>query len=198
MPSQPAAQDTRVLEAAARPRRAGIRKRVLPGRVLTWSTELGIASGALELFIEKGARKILEPRMVYIIRMQVSFAASCPYAIDVNSWTYKDHAITGDEIRAMRGELPIDEAATFSDREKAALKYARAMSGTPPRFGEVLLTDLRRLFSHDEIIAVAALAAKVNFWARFIESQRIKPAGYTEDPQLGLAEYRTWEGGAGQ
>jgi hypothetical protein len=67
--------------------------------VLTWSSDLGGASGALELYIEKGAGKILDPRM----------------------------------------------------------------------------------------------AAKVNYWARFIEAMRIKPAGYTDDPLLDLADFGTFE-----
>jgi len=35
-------------------------KELLPGRILTWSTDLGIGSGVLEMYIEKGAEKILE------------------------------------------------------------------------------------------------------------------------------------------
>jgi alkylhydroperoxidase family enzyme len=168
-------------------------KELLPGRVLTWSTNMGVASGALELYIEKGAAKDLEPRMVYILRMQVSYAASCPFAIDVNSWMYKDHGITGEEISAMQGAIPIDDVSTFTDREKAALQYAVAMTQTPLRFDEKLLSDVRRLFSHEEIVAIAALAAKVNYWARFIEAMRIKPAGYTDDPLLRLEDFETWD-----
>jgi alkylhydroperoxidase family enzyme len=168
-------------------------KELLPGRVLTWSTNLGIASGALELYIEKGAAKDLEPRMVYLLRMQVSYAASCPFAIDVNSWMYRDHGINEEEIKAMQGTVPIGDVSSFTDREKAALRYAVAMSGTPLRFDEKLLSDVRRLFSHEEIVAIAALAAKVNYWARFIEAMRIKPAGYTDEPLLRLEDFETWD-----
>lgn len=166
-------------------------KELLPGRILTWSADLGVASGALELFTEKGAGKILEPRMVYLLRMQVSYTASCPFAIDVNAFMYKKHSITEEEIRAMQGALAIDGVASFSDREKAALRYVVAMTLTPIRFDEKLLTDVRRLFSHAEIVAIAALSAKVNYWARFIEAMRIKPAGYTDDPLFRLEEFRT-------
>jgi alkylhydroperoxidase family enzyme len=171
-------------------------KELLPGRVLTWSTDMGVASGALELYVEKGAAKVLEPRMVYILRMQVSYAASCPFAIDVNSWMYKDHGITEEEIRAIQGDVPISDVSTFSEREKAALRYAVAMTQTPLRFDEKLLSDVRRLFSHEEIVAIAALSAKVNYWARFIEAMRIKPAGYTDDPLLRLEDFATWDAAA--
>jgi len=167
-------------------------KELLPGRILTWSTELGVASGALELYIEKGAAKILDPRLVYLIRMQVSYYVSCPFAIDVNSSKYKDHGITGEEIRALQGKADVRTVGSFSEREVVALSYAIAMSKTPVAFDGQLLEDVRRLFSHEEIVAVGALAAKVNYWARLIEAWRIKPAVYTDDPVLELDNYRTF------
>lgn len=169
------------------------KKELLPGRVLTWSTDLGVGSGALELYIEKGAGKILEPRMVYLLRMQVSFAASCPFAIDVNSHEYKKHSITESEIMAMQGRIPEATVDSFSEKERVALRYAVAMTKTPPSFSGELLSDVRRLFTHEEIVAMAALSAKVNYWARFIEAMRIKPAGYTDDPVLHLEDFSTYE-----
>ena len=167
-------------------------KELLPGRILTWSTDLGVASGALELYIEKGAAKILEPRLVYLIRMQVSYYVSCPFAIDVNSSIYKDHGITEQEIHAMQGTADVRTVGSFSEREVVALRYSIAMSQTPVAVDGHLLEDVRRVFSHEEIVAVATLAAKVNYWARLIEAWRIKPAGYTDDPVLQLDNYRTY------
>ncbi len=169
-------------------------KELLPGRILTWSTDLGLASGYLELYIEKGIAKILDPRLVYLIRMQVSYYVSCPFAIDVNSSKYKDHEITEEEIQAMQGKMDIDSIGSFSERESVALRYSIALSKTPVSFDGQLLEDVRRVFSHEEIVAVASLAAKVNYWARLIEAWRIKPAGYTNDPALALDGYRTFMG----
>ncbi len=164
---------------------------LLPGRILTWSEDLGIASGALELYIEKGVAKILDPRLVTLLRMQVSYTVSCPFAIDVNSAKYKENLINEDELRAMQGITPIESVSSFTQEEKAALKYAVAITQTPVSFDTNLLSDIRSLFSHEEIVAIAALSAKVNYWARFIEALRIKPAGYTDDPLLLLEEFRT-------
>ena len=86
-------------------------KELLPGRILTWSTDLGVGSGALEMYIEKGASKILKPRLIYLIRMKVSYYVSCPFAIDVNSWEYKDHHITGEEILGLQGKKDLKKVA---------------------------------------------------------------------------------------
>ncbi len=167
-------------------------KELLPGRILTWSTDLGIASGYLEMYIEKGAANILDPRLIYLLRMQVSYYVSCPFAIDVNSWKYKDHKITVEEIQGLQGKKDLSKIGSFSKRELTALRYALALSQTPVSFDGQLLEDVRRLFSQEEIVAVATLAAKVNYWARLIEAWRIKPAGYTADPILEIEKYDTF------
>ncbi len=167
-------------------------KELVPGRVLTWSTDLSIASGFLEKYVEDGAGDILDPRLVYLLRMQVSYYVSCPFAIDVNSWKYKNYGITSEEIEALQGKRSLLDVESFSDRERTALEYAVSLSKTPVCFSGQLLEDMRRLFSPEEIVAVAVLAAKVNYWARFIEAMRIKPAGYSDDPVLDIENYSTF------
>ncbi|MBN2440030.1 MAG: hypothetical protein JXJ04_01750 [Spirochaetales bacterium] len=167
-------------------------KELLPGRILAWSQDLGLASGCLEMYIEEGAKKILDPRLIYLLRMQVSYYVSCPFAIDVNSWEYKKYQITTEELQALQGKINIASVGSFSERELTALQYALAMSQTPVRFGGKLLDDIRHLFSQEEIVAIASLAAKVNYWARLIEAWRIKPTGYTDDPLLEVEEYNTF------
>lgn len=166
-------------------------KELRAGRLLSWSGDLGLATGALEKYIEKGARKILEPRLIYLLRMQVSYAASCPFAIDVNSSKYTDYAITEAELSALQGKTALESVETFSGQEKVALTYAVGMTRTPIRMSANILSDMRRLFSPKQVVAVAALAAKVNFWARFLEAMRIKPAGYSDDPLLRVGEFGT-------
>ncbi len=168
-------------------------KELLPGRILTWSTDMGVGSGFLEMFIEKGAAKILSGRLIYLLRMQVSYYVGCAFAIDVNSYKYKDYRITEGELQAIQGKKRLDEILTFSEKERVALQYAVALSQTPVRFEGELLGDLRRLFSQKEIVAISTLAAKVNYWARLIEAWRIKPAGYSSDPLLEIDKYNSYK-----
>jgi len=167
-------------------------KELLPGRILAWSQDLGLASGCLEMYIEKGARNNLDTRLIYLLRMQISYYVSCPFAIDVNSWEYKNYQITIDEIHALQGKKDLISVDSFTVRELTALQYALALSRTPVRFEGELLDNVRRLFSEEEIVAVAALSAKVNYWARLIEAWRIKPIGYTDDPVLEIEKYDTF------
>ena len=167
------------------------RKRMLPGRVLAWSFKISLSAGLLEVLTERGAAECLDKRLITLLRMIVSYSVPSGFTIDINAQAYRQFNITAEEIDGIRGVKNIDEIASFSDREKVMLKYANALTQTPLILTKELLNDLRRVFSEKEIVAIAALTAKVNYWSRFIEGVRIKPAGYSNDPVLHLDEYVT-------
>ncbi|MDA3940761.1 MAG: carboxymuconolactone decarboxylase family protein [Spirochaetia bacterium] len=169
------------------------KKEVLPGRVLAWSSKIAISSGLLELYVEEDAAKYLDRRLIKILRIKISYMIPSPFAIDINSQNYENFAITEEELRGFQGEKEIDSIASFSEQEKAALKYAQELSKTPIILDQIVLDNLRMQFSEREIVAIAALTAKVNYWARLIEALRIKPAGYTDDPILNLEQYSTFK-----
>ena len=169
------------------------KKEVLPGRVLAWSSKIAISSGLLELYVEEDAADYLDRRLIKILRIRISYMIPSPFAVDINSQNYKDFNITEEEIRGLQGAKEIDTIASFSEQEKAALKYAQHLSKTPIVLDQIVLDDLRHQFSEREIVTIAALTAKVNYWARLIEALRIEPAGYTDDPVLNLDQYSTFK-----
>ena len=168
------------------------KKEVLPGRVLAWSSKTAISSGLLELYVEEDAADCLDSRLIKILRIKISYMIPSPFAVDINSQNYKDFDITEEEIKGLQGEKEIDSIASFSEQEKAALKYAQELSKTPIMLDQIVLDDLRHQFSEKEIVVIAALTSKVNYWARLIEALRIKPAGYTDDPVLNLDQYSSF------
>jgi len=169
------------------------KKEMLPGRVLSWSSKTAISSGLLELYVEDAAAACLEERLIKILRIKISYTVPSPFALDINLWNYKNFEITKEEIEGLQGVKEIDSITSFSEKEKIALKYAHALSKTPITLNQKLLDDLRRLFSEKEIVTIAALTAKVNYWARLIEALRIKPAGYTDDSILKIENYTTFK-----
>lgn len=168
------------------------KKDVLPGRVLAWSSKIAISSGLLELYVEEDAADYLDGRLIKILRIRISYMIPSPFAVDINSQNNENFDITEEEIRALQGLKEIDSIASFSEQEKAALIYAQELSKTPIMLNQQVLDNLRANFSEKEIVVIAALSAKVNYWARLIEALRIKPAGYTDDPILKLDEYSSF------
>jgi len=73
------------------------------------------------------------------------------------------YGLSDEEIAAIReGELD-----RFAAAEAALLRMADAMANTPSNVSDELYAELRRHFSEDQLIELAATAAHENFRARY-------------------------------
>ena len=73
------------------------------------------------------------------------------------------YGLNDDEIAAIRnGNLN-----GFSPPESALLRMADALADTPSNVSDELYAELRRHFSEDQLIELAAGAAQENFRARY-------------------------------
>lgn len=140
----------------------------LIGRLLGWHPPSALSSGVLEALIvhQDGA---LDGRLLQLVRMQVSYAAACPFCIAMNSHEHEQAEITADEIEALRGRRPLEETTSFSERERLALRYARLITQTPLKFPADFVDELKQHFSEREIVILAVTAAQVNYWTRLIQ-----------------------------
>ena len=168
-----------------------LKRRLLPARLLGWYPRFAVGAGVMEGLVAHGDRHV-PARLLQLIRMQVSYAASCPFCIDMNGAEYAHQGITEIELEALRGTRPLDAVPSLSARELTALRFARAATGTPLRFPDELIQAMRRHFSPREYVIIAGTAAQVNYWTRLIQSLGIPPADFAnQDPELHLAEFRT-------
>ena len=168
------------------------KKKMLTGRLLAWSPRIGIGSGLLEQLIEDGAAHSIDHRLIKLLRMQISFIVPSAFAIDINSVNYEDFNITAEEIKGLQGVKKIESIESFSKKEKLALAYARQLSETPIILETNLRTSIQLAFEPKEIVGIAALVAKVNYWARLIEALGVQPAGFSDGyNNLELEKYKT-------
>jgi alkylhydroperoxidase family enzyme len=72
------------------------------------------------------------------------------------------YGLTDEEIDQIRGGL----IEGFSPPEAALLRMADAMADTPSNVSDELYAELRRHFSEEQLIELAATAALENFRAR--------------------------------
>jgi alkylhydroperoxidase family enzyme len=152
-------------------------KRMLPARLLAWYPKAALGSGVLEALVAHRDGR-LDERLLKLVRMAASFAAACPFCIDMNSDNYQAVGITADEMRVLRGGLAPDSAPTFSTRERLAIQYARSISQTPLKFYPDFIEALKANFTEREIVILASTAAQVNYWARLIQALGIPPADF--------------------
>jgi len=73
------------------------------------------------------------------------------------------YGCSDDEIDAIRG----GSLEGFAPPEAALLRMADAMAETPSNVSDELYAELRRHFSEEELIELAASAAQENFRARY-------------------------------
>ncbi len=73
------------------------------------------------------------------------------------------YGCSDDEIAAIRA----GEFSAFPPAEVALLRMADAMADTPSNVSEDLFTELRRHYSEEQLIELAASAALENFRARW-------------------------------
>jgi len=150
---------------------------MLPARILAWYPKAALSSGMMEALVAHHDEHIDE-RMLKLVRMAASYAAACPFCIDMNSHEREAVGISTDELLAVRGQLALDLVTTFSARERLAIQYARLISQTPLKFHPDFIEQLKAHFNEREIVILASTAAQVNYWARLIQALGIPPAKF--------------------
>jgi alkylhydroperoxidase family enzyme len=158
-------------------------KEMLPAMILAWFPKAAIGSGVLESLVAHHDGD-LDERILKIVRIQASFAAACPFCIDMNSFQYEEKHITSDELKVLQGRKGLEEVQTFSDRELLAIQYAKLISQTPLQFPQSFIKELKLCFNEREIVILASTAAQVNYWGRLIQALGIPPAGFSNQCQL--------------
>jgi alkylhydroperoxidase family enzyme len=155
-------------------------RRMLPARILAWYPRAAIGSGVLEALVAHQDGK-LDKRLLKLVRMAASFAAACPFCIDMNSYEYQAVGISDDEILGLRGQFELEHVLTFSVRERLAIQYARLVSQTPLKFYPTIIEQIKQNFTEREMVILASTAAQVNYWARLIQALGIPPAGFSKE-----------------
>ncbi len=159
-------------------------KDLLPARLLAWYPKAVIGSGVLEGLIAHHDGK-LDVRILKLVRMAASFAVACPFCVDMNSAGW-EQSLTRDELAALQGRQSLENVASFTDRERLAVRYSRLISSTPLTFPQDFIQQLTQAFTEREIVILATTAAQVNYWARLIQGLGCPPAGFTEGISLYL------------
>ena len=164
---------------------------MLAARLLAWYPKAAIGAGVMESLVAHQSGKATA-KLLKLVRLQVSFMASCAFCIDMNSAGYADSGIKDSEIEVLQGRRGLDEVDSLSREERLALRYARALTATPVTMDSGLLGELLATFSERELVVIASTIAQVNFWTRMIQGLGVPPAGFSETYSiLRLEDYAT-------
>ena len=125
----------------------------------------------------------LEPGLMELVKVRVSQMNGCAYCIDMHT---KDARALGETEQRIYALSAWHETPFFSDRERAALEYAEAVT----RVGETHVPDevwarVRQQFSEDELVSLTFALVTINGWNRLAVAFRIPPGTY--QPQRATA-----------
>lgn len=117
----------------------------------------------------------LEPALRSLVTVRVSQINWCAFCVDINSATVLKRGVAAETL----AELPNFEAsARFSEREKAALAYAEAMTWSDRKTTPAHFARLRAHFDEDGIIELTALVAFQNLSSKFNAALAVEPQGF--------------------
>lgn len=115
------------------------------------------------------------PDLRALVQVRVSQINCCAFCIDLNSSTSLKRSVSEEKLL----ELPqFSGSALFDGREKAALRYAEAMTGNSQSGGASMITSLRKHFSGDAIIELTALIAYQNMSSKFNAALGVPAQGF--------------------
>lgn len=116
--------------------------------------------------IEAGLRSLIQARV-----SQINWCAFC---VDLNAATALEREVSGEKLAAL---TEFAGSPLYSDREKAALAFAEAM--TDPRIGvdDSMFAALRTHFDEQAILELTALVAFQNISSKFNAALAIPPGG---------------------
>ncbi len=127
----------------------------------------------------------IEPPLRSLVTIRVSQINGCPFCVDINSATVLKRGVDPAKL----AELANSEInPRFSEREKAALTYAEAITYSDRQPTPEHFERLRRHFDDDTIIELTGLIAFQNLSSKFNAALGVEPQGFCAvAPQLDQA-----------
>ena len=113
----------------------------------------------LSTLVKKGA---LEPRLVDLVWLRVSQVNGCAFCIDMH---WRDLVQLGADPRHLNALAGWREAPFFSERERAALRWAEVITATPHGdASDAEFALLRAQFSEQEVAELGFAITTINAW----------------------------------
>src|SRR3990172_470286 len=151
-----------------------------PARLWGRSPKVFITLASLYGALDRRSSPI-EPALRSLVTVRVSQINWCAFCVDLNSATVLKRGIDQAKLAAL---AEFEESPLFSEREKAALGYAEAVTYSDRNATLAHFARLRRHFGDEAIIELTGLIAFQNLSSKFNAALGVEPQGFcTTAPQ---------------
>ena len=132
---------------------------------------------AAMLGIEKYLRKCgLDSKLLDLIRLRASQINGCAYCIDMH---WKDLKSAGETDQRLYGLDAWQESPYYSDRERAALAWAEAVTNIQEgHVPDSVYEQVREFFPEKELADLTVAITAINGWNRLNIAARTVPGTY--------------------
>ena len=153
-------------------------KIMLPARILAWYPRAAVGSGILETLVahEDGQ---MDKRILKLIRMTASFAAACPFCIDMNSFEYQECGISDEEAAVLCPSMRNPNLFPLFQSVSGWQLFTAVSSRKRRSLSSDVVERVKSVFSEREMVILSSTAAQVNYWARLIQGWRFRLPGIT-------------------
>ena len=131
------------------------------------------AMDALDQYLAKAS---VDEKLLHLVRLRASQLNGCAYCIDMH---WKDLRALGDTEQRLASLDAWRECPYYSDRERAALKWAEAVTfiadGHAP---DAAYEAARAHFGERELCDLTLAIATINAWNRLSIAARLVPGGH--------------------
>ena len=130
------------------------------------------AMSGLEKYL---AQSGLDPKLMTLIKLRASQINGCAYCIDMH---WKDLRAAGESERRLYGLDAWRESPCYTERERAALAWAEAVTNIQQGHAGEVFEKTRQHFSEKELADLTLAIATINAWNRLVISVRAVPGKY--------------------
>ncbi|HZY34141.1 MAG TPA: carboxymuconolactone decarboxylase family protein [Rhodanobacter sp.] len=129
------------------------------------------------LALEAGVHRTgLEPSLIELVKMRVSQINGCAYCLDMHS---KDARAAGETEQRLYLLSAWREAPFYTDRERAALSWAEAVTLVATNdLSDALYDEVRTQFDEKGMVELTLAIIAINGWNRLAIGFRAEVGGY--------------------
>jgi alkylhydroperoxidase family enzyme len=155
-----------------------------PGAAIGHNMQVGRSYAIFELQVERWRQ--LDRELKELAVMAVAAAIGCAWCMDFGYWDATvNHAVPAEKARDTENWRG---SKVFSELELLVMRYAEAITMTPPRVTDAMVEALRRHLSEAQLVELTAIIAVENLRSRINSALGLTAEGFKDRCELPTAD----------
>jgi AhpD family alkylhydroperoxidase len=123
----------------------------------------------------------LDPTVKAVAALAAAAEIGCGWCLDFGFWESFHRGVNSNKLREITNW---QRATVYNERERAAIRYAVAMTQTPPEVTDEMVAELRTRFTDAEVVELTATIALENQRSRTNSALGLTSQGFRDHCNL--------------